>query len=137
MTPRRISVFFYGLFMDAEELRAKGISPTAARRGRVEGHSLRIGQRATLVPDAKGCVYGVLMDLSHREIEQLYAEPSVRVYRPEPVLAELDNGSRVAALCFNLPEAPGLDERNDVYAQRLRDLASRLGLPASYVDGIG
>ena len=84
-----------------------------------------------------GVVYGVLMDLSHQEIEQLYTEPSVRFYRPEAVLAELDNGSRVAALCFNLPEAPGLDERNDVYAQRLRDLASRLDLPATYVKGIG
>ena len=137
MSPRRISVFFYGLFMDAEALRAKGINPTSPRRGRVEGYSLRIGQRATLIPDAKACVYGVLMDLSHQEIEQLYAEPSVRVYRPEAVLAELDNASRVAALCFNLPEAPGLDERNDVYAQRLRDLASRLDLPATYVKGIG
>ena len=137
MSPRRISVFFYGLFMDAEALREKGINPTSPRRGRVEGYSLRIGQRATLIPDAKACVYGVLMDLSHQEIEQLYADPSVRVYRPEAVLAELDNGSRVAALCFNLPEAPRLDERNDVYAQRLRDLASRLDLPPTYVKGIG
>ena len=58
-------------------------------------------------------------------------------YRPEAVLAELDDGSRVAALCFNLPEAPGLGERNDVYAQRLRDLAGRLDLPATSVEGIG
>ena len=137
MIPRRISVFFYGLFMDAEALRAQGISPTSPRRGRVQGYSLRIGQRATLIPDPHGCVYGVLMDLSHNEIERLYAEPSVRVYRPEAVVAELDDGSRVATLCFNLPEPPGLDERNDMYAQRLRDLASRLELPVTYVERIG
>ena len=76
------------------------------------------------------------MDLSHDEIERLYAEASVQIYRPEAVLAELDDGSRVATLCFNLPEPPALDERNEEYAQRLRDLARRLELPADYIDRI-
>lgn len=38
------------------------------------------------VPDPETRVYGVLMDLSHNEIERLYAERSVREYRPEPVI---------------------------------------------------
>ena len=102
MSSRRIEVFFYGLFMDADFLRGKGADPINIRAACVPGFALRIGQRATLlrIPDAR--VYGILMELTHVEIEQLYAEASVRAYRPEAVLAELTDGSRVPALCFNL-----------------------------------
>ena len=131
---RRIRVFFYGLFMDAGALRAKGLDPMHPRRAAVSQFSLRIGQRATLVPDSEGRAYGVLMDLRHDEIDRLYGDPSVQMYRPEALLAELDDGSRATALCFNLPEAPAPDERNEQYAERLRDLTRRLGLPESYVD---
>lgn len=137
MTSRRIAVFFYGLFMDEELLRAKGVRPASPRQACVRGFALRIGQRATLVPDSGARAYGVLMELSHAEIERLYAEPSVQMYRPEAVVAELADGARVAALCFNLPATPGPGESNDAYARQLRDLARRLGLPADYVDRIG
>lgn len=44
---RRVAVFFYGLFMDAGALRQKGVDPVGLRRARVDGFSLRIGQRAS------------------------------------------------------------------------------------------
>jgi hypothetical protein len=133
---RRIAVFFYGLFMDAGALRRRDIHPAHLRTARVHGFSLRIGQRATLVPDPEGEVFGVLMELTHDEIDRLYSEPSVRAYRPEAVICEFPDGAHVAALCFNLPEPPSPDERNVDYAEQLRDLARHLGLPARYVDGI-
>jgi hypothetical protein len=52
------------------------------------------------------------------------------------VLAELADGSRVPALCFNPLVPPGPDEANSEYAAKLRDLARRLGLPSDYVEGI-
>jgi len=102
----------------------------------VPGFALRIGQRATLlrVPDARA--YGILMELTHSEIEQLYSEPSVQAYRLEAVLAELTDGSCVPALCFNLLVPPDPEEANSEYAAKLRDLASRLGLPSNYVESI-
>lgn len=136
MSPKRIEVFFYGLFMDADLLRAKGIEPLNPRQVRVEGFALRIGQRATLVPDSSSRVYGILMELSHDEVERLYAEPSVQMYRPEPLIAELTDGTRIPALCFNLPVPPEPQEANEEYARKLRDLARHLGLPAPYVDRI-
>jgi hypothetical protein len=53
------------------------------------------------------------------------------------VVAELAGGIQVPALCFNLQITPQPGESNDAYAQKLRDLARRLGLPADYVDRIG
>lgn len=136
MTSRRINVIFYGLFMDEDLLLAKGVQPTRSRQACVPGFALRIGQRATLVPVSDARAYGVLMELSHEEIERLYAEPSVRMYRPEAVIAELADGAHVPALCFNLQVAPQPGESNEAYAQKLRALARRLGLPADYVDRI-
>jgi hypothetical protein len=136
MSSRRIDVFFYGLFMDAELLHNKGASPQNIRRASVPGFALRIGKRATLWRDRDACAYGLLMELTHEEIEKLYSEDSVRAYRPEAILAQLDDGSRVPAMCFNLVEPPFPDERNSEYAARLRELARQLELPADYVKAI-
>ncbi len=76
------------------------------------------------------------MELSHGEIEQLYSEASVSVYRPEAVLAQLADGSYIPALCFNLVVPPAPEESNADYATKLRELARRLKLPIGYVESI-
>lgn len=136
MAPRRIDVFFYGLFMDADLLRAKGVEPVKLRPACVRGFALRIGQRAALSTSPDARVHGIVMQLTHDEIEQLYSEVSVRAYRPEAVIAELSDGARVPALCFNLVAPPSPDEANPEYATKLRALASRLGLPPEYIETI-
>ncbi len=133
---RRIAVFFYGLFMDEALLREKGINPQNRRMAMVENFSLVIGERATLVPHSGRRAFGVLFSLTHAEVDALYAEASVSVYRPEAVAAQLADGSVIPALCFNLPVAPASDERNPQYASKLRALAERIGLPQSYVSDI-
>lgn len=136
MEPRRITVFFYGLFMDVELLFSKGAHPAHARPACVPGFTLRIGRRATLFPDAESSAYGIVIELSHAEIEQLYSEASVSAYRPEAVLAQLTDGSYIPALCFNLVVPPGPEEANADYATKLRELARRLKLPPGYVESI-
>ena len=136
MTSRRIKVFFYGLFMDADLLRAKGADPANIRPACVRGFGLRIGKRATLLRASDATAYGIVMELTHAELDHLYSDPSVRAYRPEAVTAELTDGSRVPALCFNLPVPPDPEEANSEYAAKLRDLARRLRLPATYVETI-
>ena len=136
MDLRRIDVFFYGLFMDADLLRAKGAQPVNIRSASVPGFALRIGQRATLLRNPDAQAHGILMELTHAEIEQLYSDASVRAYRPEAVLAELADGARVPALCFNLLVPPSPEEANSEYAAKLRDLARRMRLPRDYVERI-
>jgi Gamma-glutamyl cyclotransferase, AIG2-like len=136
MAQRLLDVFFYGLFMDQKLLSDKGAQATDIRIAAVPGFILRIGERAALVPDSSGIVHGVVMKLSHVDIERLYSEPSLLAYRPEPVMATLQSGATVAALCFNLPQAPSPSERNPEYAAKLRTLAQHVGLPSSYVASI-
>ena len=134
---RRIGVFFYGLFMDGDALRAQGFDPREPQLARVDGMALRLGARATLVPATGETVHGVVMSLTHAEIDRLYAEPSVAAYRAEPVIARTQDGGLVAALCFNLPEGPADGASNPEYAANLVIVARRLGLPEEYLASIG
>lgn len=133
---RRIDLFFYGLFMDEALLREKGINPQNRRIASVDNFCLIIGARATVVPCTNGIVHGVVFSLTHGEVDVLYSEASVNEYRPEAVLARLADGSMIPALCFNLPKPPSANERNPEYVAKLRQLADRIGLPASYVSSI-
>src|SRR5687767_7883644 len=130
---RRADVFFYGLFMDRELLRAKGLDPRDVEIAVVADFAVSIGQRAALVPADGARVYGVVMSLTHAELKRLYAEPGLEAYQMQAVLAQLNNDDVVAALCYNLPQPPAASERNPDYAARLRAVAEKVGLPEDYV----
>jgi Gamma-glutamyl cyclotransferase, AIG2-like len=136
MSPRRIDGFFYGLFMDAQVLRQAETEPSNLRRAFVPGFALRIGQRATLVPSPGARAYGMLIALTHAELERLYSAPGLEGYRPEAVVAHPCEGEPVPALCYNLVRAPEPHERNPGYAMRLRNVLENLGFPAEYVESV-
>jgi len=129
------SVFFYGLFMDESILASKGVRPRNSVIGFVDGFSLHIGKRATLLPEENSRAYGVLMEIAHDDVEMLYAEESVADYVAEPVIAILPDGSRVSAVSYNLPAAK-LSGTNPEYALALLELAARLEFPESYLKHI-
>ena len=135
-TDLRVEVFFYGLFMEEALLREKGLSPERRRAASVENFRLAVGRLATLVRCEGSIVHGVLFSLARAEVEALYAEESVSAYRPEVVSARTEDGAVTQALCFNLPAAPSHDERDPLYASKLRELAARIGLPLDYVSSI-
>lgn len=104
---QRVDVFFYGLFMDATLLRAKGIDPGELRRASLKGFELRIGQRATLMANPATTVHGLLGSLSQEDLDRLYSEPSVREYRPQSI--EIQAGDRpVRAQCYITTMSGGL-----------------------------
>lgn len=132
MTMRSVDVFFYGLFMDQEALAAQGFQQAHARLAVVRDFALRIAARATLVPQAGGAAWGFVIALPADQVRQLYSGPSVATYQPEAVLAELSDGTRLPALCYNLMEAETAPTNRD-YAAKLVALGRRLGLPDDYL----
>jgi len=137
MSPRRIDCFFYGLFMDVRVLREAGAEPADPRRASVDDFALRLGRRATLVPAPGFRAYGMLIALTHAELDRLYGAAGLESYRPEAVLAGPFDGEPVPALCYNLVEPPASDERNPDYATRLRSVLEELGFSDDYVKTIG
>jgi hypothetical protein len=131
---RRVRDFFYGLFMDDDLLRAKGMT-RRMQNSRGSMSLLQIGERAALVEAPGSRVYGRVFSLTYDDLERLYSEPSVQAYRPEAVLAGLASGASIAALCYNRLR-PQPDGRITEYVTRLRELAHRVGLPPNYIASI-
>lgn len=121
--------------MDEALLRDKGINPLNRRVAAVEDLKLVITDRASLVPAKGNVVHGIVFSLTQAEVDLLYSDPSVSMYRPEAVLA-LFNGKSVPCLCFNLPTVNTKESRNEEYAAKLRALATQLNLPEIYVQTI-
>ena len=136
MSARQIDAFFYGLFMEVDLLRQSGVNPANPRRAYVAESALRIGNRATLVPSPGARAYGMLIALTHAELQRLYSAPGLEQYRPEAVLAQVIEGPAVPALCYNLPDAPESHERNADYARRLKGVLVKLGFPGDYIASI-
>jgi hypothetical protein len=136
VSARRVDGFFYGLFLDMDVLRKAGVAPSTPRPALVEDLALKIGQRATLVSSPGSRVYGMVIALTHAELERLYSAPGLEGYRPEAVVAHTLDGTTVPALCYNLEQAPGVRERNPDYAERLRAVLAKHGFPSEYIESI-
>jgi hypothetical protein len=135
MSTKDILVFFYGLFMDESILASKGVHSTESTIGYVDGYSLRIGERATLLPEPHSRAYGVLMKIAAEDAAALYSDQSVADYVPESVVVTLPGDVQASAVCYNLPAAK-LVGTNPDYAAALLALATKLGLPDSYLEHI-
>jgi hypothetical protein len=136
VTERRIDVFFYGLFMDVNVLRNSGVAPADPRHAHVDHFALRIGERATLVACRGARSYGMLMALTHSELDRLYGAPGLDQYRPEAVLAATEPGEAVPAMCYNLLIPPRPTDRNPEYVARLQRALRALDFPSEYIDSI-
>jgi hypothetical protein len=135
MKPENTAVFFYGLFMDESLLASKGVIPSKATVGYVDGYGLRIGRRATLVQDETNRAYGVLMTIRAQDVQVLYSDESVADYVSEFVTVMLPDGAIETAICYNLPVSK-LEGTNPEYANSLLILADRLGFPSGYLQQI-
>jgi hypothetical protein len=132
MSSYETNVFFYGLFMDESLLASRGVHAREPTIGYVDGYGLRIGERATLLPESNSRAYGVLMKIASEDAAALYSEQSVADYVAEPVVVTLPGAIKVSAVCYNLP-AEKLVGTNSEYAAALLSLATKLGLPDSYL----
>jgi hypothetical protein len=106
--------------------------PELSEAGRVAGHPALTKTGATLLPEANSRAYGVLMKIASEDAVALYSEQGVADYVAEPVVVTLPGDIQVSAVCYNLPAAK-LVGTNPEYAAALLALATKLGLPDSYL----
>jgi hypothetical protein len=130
-------IFFYGLFMDASLLAAKGLHPTPVGPAELPGYQIRIGNRASLIPNSKSTSYGMLIDLPDEEAATLYSAPDVSDYRPDHVNAILLKDRTIqTSLCYNLPAGKLGIGMSAEYAEQLSALVLELGFPSAYASEI-
>lgn len=129
------SVFFYGLFMDADLLKEQGLNPSNPELARVEGFGLRIGDRATLEASVGERVFGSVMDLGDEELAALYGNESVADYVPRQLVAVDMRGHSLQVTSYILPMEKVSGSNRD-YARLLALAARKVGLPDDYIDEI-
>lgn len=126
-----MKVFFYGLFMD-QDILIKGLHPSNPQRGYLKDYSLRIEDRAFLIPNKNKRAYGMIMELNNKEIAILYSEKSVSDYVPEVVEVVAESNENIDVICYNL-QFEVLSGTNKLYAQSLYELAKKLTFPQKYL----
>ena len=126
---RTFNVFFYGLYMDADILASRNVVARDPRIAYIDGHVVKLGEKAKLLRSTNGRAHGMLFRLTHGEMKSLYGV--VHGYSAEPFLAVTADGQTVAAismvqvsLVLHPPPDPG-------YAERWNELVVKLGLPNS------
>ena len=129
------SVFFYGLFMDEDLLKSKGLHPANNRLARVDGYGLRIGDKATLEASEHERVFGSVMELGMEEVEILYGENAVADYVARQVVAIDMQGNSQQVSSYVLPMEK-ICASNSEYARSLAIVARKIGLPHDYIDEI-
>jgi len=121
-------VFFYGLYMDEDILKSKGVKPRKKRKAVANGYALRLGNMATLLRKENAKAYGMVYSLTHEEIDILYKNSGLTQYVNEALMVELEDNSSIVTLCSVLLDEPKADERNDEYYQKLVTCMKKYGL---------
>lgn len=129
------TIFFYGLFMDPQYLRAQGLQPQSVQNAYVQDYELQLGARANLIASVGQRCYGVVMTLTAQEVTQLYAAPSVQDYQAETVSVHSLNQPERVADVYLLQGSQQLSPNQD-YAHQLLQLAQQLDFPTDYLQHI-
>jgi len=123
--------------MDVYLLKDMGLHPKVLGPAELPDFQIRIGDRATLVPNPESTAYGVVMELSDNEAATLYSKPDVSDYQPETVSAILiSNGTIQRSSCYNLPLDQLGSGSNVEYAEKLSMLVLELGFSSAYASEI-
>ncbi len=134
---RDVSVFFYGSFMNDKVLSKARVSPRNLRRAKLSGFSIVVSPRATIVPEHHGCVYGLVGELTHLELDKIYAKDwfGFGSYVPEAVLLEETGCSETPALCYICWDMEPASASRE-YLSLMLEVGQLYGFPTSYLEEI-
>ena len=136
MSEPKVRVFFYGSYMNPSVLRDVGIVPERFEVARLDGYDIRIAPRANLIASRQHCVYGVLIEATHAELDRLYAHAKDvlgETYLPHPVLTQAESGGWFPALCY-IASAMEPHPAESAYVERIVKAARDFGFPLWYIE---
>jgi hypothetical protein len=126
--------FFYGGLINPDVMAQMGMVPTGKMIASLPGFELTISPLFNVEPKADAIVYGLLLRLTHVELEHVYGQLKLR-YFPQPVVAYDENGGLHPALCYVIPDLPSAQADPD-YVLRLLQPAIDHGFPDWYITRI-
>ena len=136
---RKVSVFFYGSYINRAVLAEAGVSPHGWEKVRLMDHRLVIAPRANLVIERGVETWGFVTAMDHAAQECLYDAHALGVlgqeYLPEAVSVVTEYGERRPALCY-LAHNMAPARPDQAYVERIAAPAEAAGFPEAYVADI-
>lgn len=132
-TVTRVAAFFYGSFMRREVLARGGHELREFEVARLPGFDIHISPHASLSRSDQYSVYGILVQLTHAELDRLYAMPGIGIFLPEAVLVQTRDGRHVPALCY-IPPSREEKPADREYLGHLVRVGREYGFPEWYID---
>jgi hypothetical protein len=132
MEDLKVRAFFYGSFIRKDVQEKGGLYDAKAEVARLNGFDIHISPHAALSRSAEHCVYGVLVDITHKQLDAMYSAPGVGVFLPQAVLVETADGRFVPALCY-IPPTRENKPADREYLRKLIAAGRAWGFPEWYV----
>ena len=77
-------------------------------------------------------MYGILVDITHRQLDAMYSAPGVGVFLPQAVLVKTVDDKVVPALCY-IPPSYGDEPADRDYLEKLIVAGREHGFPEWYL----
>lgn len=131
MSAARVWGYFYGGLINPDIMIKLGMKPERQEQACLAGFELTISPWVNLKPNPQAVSFGLLLYLTHGEIEHVYGQLKAK-YVPFAVLAQTHSGKLRPALTYVVPEmVPGQADAEHV--QNLLKPAEELGFPDWYL----
>lgn len=139
VSDRKVQVFFYGSFMSLPMLQKAGIAKRPFAPASITGFELIIAPHANLVESGDGVVYGILANMTHVELIQLYQTHRIKLtdtpYLPEAVMVHTRGGKMLPAMVY-MAATEMSGKPDPEYLKLMADAARNYGFPKWYQDRI-
>ncbi len=129
---KRVAVFFYGSFMRPEVMAQAGFAPDTVRVAQLHGHDICLDPHANVFPSPMHSIFGIVVQISHAELDKMYGRQGVGSFLPEAVLVTLADGRSLPVMCY-MPPSRSNQPADQAYLTRLIEAAELRGLPRDYI----
>jgi hypothetical protein len=133
---RKVNVFFYGSYMNFDVLAKFGIGERHYEVVQLPGYELTIGSAANVVKSGLERVFGIIVQLTHVELQTLYGSDAQAQlgaqYLPEPVLVVTPTGDLVLSLCY-ITYDPVDGRPSATYIDSILKAGRKYHFPPSYI----
>ena len=129
---KSVSAFFYGSFMRPDVMAQSAVNPAKVDVAKLNGYDIAFDPHANIFPHPFASVYGILVQVTHEELNRMYGVTGVGVFLPEAALVTVNDTNWIPALCF-MPPCRNELSPDQAYLDRLIEAAILRGLPQDYI----
>lgn len=131
---KSIPVFFYGGLINPLMLQSLGVPDRLRDPATLSGFNISISPWVNIEPDESGQVFGVVMEMTQQELDDIYQKLRIR-YSPISVTVNQAGADRVVT-CYVAGEdlAPG--QADEAHVRMLLEAAEHCRFPEWYLERI-